>query len=99
MALATLAGQIELDPDITGPGLGGWYVGLAIGFLVVVVVVVIVASILALATRISQQAQTAIQGLEQVRINTAPLKGVDTTNTCGLAILKACQTARGALGG
>jgi DNA uptake protein ComE-like DNA-binding protein len=58
-----------------------------------------VASILALAARISQQAQTAIQGLEQVRINTASLAGVDQTNASGLAILKACQTARGALGG
>ncbi|MGH8901582.1 MAG: hypothetical protein ACRDYA_07835 [Egibacteraceae bacterium] len=96
MALTTLA---QIDPDITGPGLGGWYLGIAIGFLVVVVVVVIVASILALAARISEKAQTAIQGLEQVRINTTPLKGVDTTNACGLAILKACQTARGALGG
>lgn len=99
MALATLLAQGELDPDIVGPGLGGWYAGIAIAFLIVAVVVVIVASILGLAARISQQAQAAIQGLEQVRINTAPLAGVDKTNASGLAILKACQTARAALGG
>ncbi|MGH8884022.1 MAG: hypothetical protein ACRDYX_02365 [Egibacteraceae bacterium] len=89
-----LAQQIE-----GAPRLFGWYLGIAIAFLVIVVVVAIVSAILTLAARISQQAQTAIQGLEQVRINTAPLAGVDATNSCGLAILKACQTARGALGG
>jgi hypothetical protein len=89
-----LAQAIEGDPRLFG-----WYLGIGIAFLVVVVVVVIVAAILALAARISQQAQTAIEGLEKVRSNTASLSGVDKTNASGLAILKACQTARGALGG
>lgn len=94
MAVAIVVAQVEGAPSLTG-----WYVGIAIAFLVIVVVVAIVSAILTLAARISQQAQTAIQGLEQVRINTAPLAGVDKTNASGLAILKACQTARGALGG
>lgn len=94
MALVILATHVE-----GAAHLGGWYLGIAIAFLVIVVVVAIVAAILGLAARINQQAQTAIQGLEQVRINTAPLAGVDKTNASGLAILKACQTARGALGG
>jgi hypothetical protein len=89
-----LAQQIEGTPRLFG-----WYLGIALAFLVILVVVVIVSAILTLASRISQQAQTAIQGLEQVRANTAPLAGVDTTNAYGMAILKACQTARGALGG
>jgi hypothetical protein len=77
----------------------GWYVGLTIGFAIIVVVVAVVASILTLAGRISQQAPLATAGLNAVAENTSLIPAVHTVNASGLAILKACQTARGALGG
>jgi hypothetical protein len=77
----------------------GWYVGLSIAFAIVVVVVALVASILTLANRISQQAPLATAGLNAVAENTSLIPAVNTVNASGMAILKACQAARGALGG
>ena len=77
----------------------GWYVGLSIGFAIVVVVVALVASILTLANRISQQAPLATAGLNAVAENTSLIPAVNTVNASGMAILRACQAARRALGG
>jgi hypothetical protein len=77
----------------------GWYVGLSIAFAIIVVVVALVASILTLAQRISQQAPLATAGLNAVAENTSLIPAVNTVNASGMAILKACQAARGALGG
>ena len=77
----------------------GWYVGLSIAFAIIVVVVALVASILTLANRISQQAPLATAGLNAVAENTSLIPAVNTVNASGMAILKACQAARGALGG
>jgi hypothetical protein len=77
----------------------GWYVGLSIAFVLVVVVVALVASILTLAQRISDQAPLATAGLNAVAENTSLIPAVDTVNASGIAILKACQAARAALGG
>ena len=77
----------------------GWYVGLSLAFAVVVVVVALVASILTLANRISQQAPLATAGLTAVAENTSLIPAVNTVNASGMAILKACQAARRALGG
>ena len=77
----------------------GWYVGLTIAFAIIVVVVAIVASILTLANRISEQAPLATAGLNAVQENTSLIPAVPVVNESALAILKACQTARGALGG
>ena len=77
----------------------GWYVGLSVAFAIVVVVVAVVASILTLAQRISQQAPLATAGLDAVAENTALIPAVETVNQSGLAILRACQAARAALGG
>jgi len=77
----------------------GWYVGLSLAFAVVVVVVAMVASILTLANRISQQAPLATAGLTAVAENTSLIPAVNSVNASGMAILKACQAARGALGG
>jgi hypothetical protein len=74
-------------------------VGLSIAFAIVVVVVALVASILTLASRISQQAPLATAGLNAVAENTSLIPAVNTVNASGMAILKACQAARGALGG
>ncbi len=77
----------------------GWYLGLSIAFAIIVVVVAVVASILTLAQRISQQAPLATAGLEAVAENTSLIPAIPTVNASGLAILKACRAARGALGG
>jgi hypothetical protein len=77
----------------------GWYVGLSIGFAIIVVVVALVASILTLAQRISQQAPLATAGLNAVAENTSLIPAVETVNQSGMAILRACQAARAALGG
>ena len=77
----------------------GWYVGLSIAFAIIVVVVALVASILTLANRISQQAPLATAGLNAVAENTSLIPAVNTVNASGIAILKACQAARRALGG
>jgi hypothetical protein len=77
----------------------GWYLGLSIAFAVIVVVVAVVASIMTLAQRIAEQAPLATAGLNAVAENTSLIPAVDTVNASGLAILKACQAARAALGG
>jgi len=77
----------------------GWYLGLIIAFAVIVVVVAIVASILTLAARIAEQAPVATAGLNQVAENTSLIPAVEVVNNTTMAILKACKTARGALGG
>ena len=77
----------------------GWYVGLSIAFAIIVVVVAVVASILTLAERISRQAPLATAGLNAVAENTSLIPAVETVNQSGMAILKACQAARAALGG
>ncbi len=52
--------------------MGGWYVGLAIGALVVVIVVVAVSAILVLTARIAKQAELATQAFDEARVNTLP---------------------------
>jgi hypothetical protein len=84
---------------LVAESLFGWYVGLSIAFAVIVVVVAVVASILTLGQRISQQAPLATAGLEAVAENTSLIPAIPTVNASGLAILKACQAARAALGG
>jgi len=77
----------------------GWYLGLGIAFAIIVVVVAVVASILTLAQRIAQQAPLASAGLDAVAENTSLIPAIPTVNQSGLAILRACQAARAALGG
>ena len=48
----------------------GWYVGLALGVVVVLVAAAIVITIVLLANRIAGQARTAVQGVETVREQT-----------------------------
>ena len=84
---------------VLAESLYGWYVGLSIAFAIIVVVVALVASILTLANRIAEQAPLATVGLNAVAENTSLIPAVDTVNQSGLAILRACQAARAALGG
>jgi hypothetical protein len=84
---------------VLAESLFGWYVGLTIAFALIVVVVALVASILTLAGRIAAQAPVATAGLDAVAENTSLIPAVATVNASGIAILKACQAARAALGG
>lgn len=79
--------------------MGGWYVGLGIGALVVVIVVVVVSTILWLAARIARQAELVTAAFDLARVNTLPLWDVMKINDSGKAILRATRTARSALGG
>lgn len=81
-------------PDIAGPDLTQWYIGLAVGFAVIVVAVVLVGSILALAARIARQAESATRALEVARVNTLPLWDLQRVNDHLRAIHDGLRTAR-----
>lgn len=73
---------------------GGWTIGLVLGVIVVLVAAAIVITIVALAMRISTQAQTAVAGVEKVREQTDGLDGVDRINDSGIRILHAARALR-----
>jgi hypothetical protein len=81
------------------PDLGGWWLGLIIGFVVVVVVVVVVGTLLALTRHIGEQVKAAVGLLEAARLNTEPLIGLHRTNQTLLSIAGGAVAARKALGG
>jgi hypothetical protein len=72
----------------------GWYIGLALGAVVVVVAVVIVLTILALANRIAVQAETAKGAVGVVREQTDELGGIARINDSGVRILHAARALR-----
>lgn len=72
-----------------------WYIGFSLAFIVIVVVVIIVATILTLAARIADQANTADQGVDVVRAQTTSLSdGVDIVNDCAVRILHMARALR-----
>ncbi|MDQ3850131.1 MAG: hypothetical protein M3296_05910 [Actinomycetota bacterium] len=71
-----------------------WYVGLALGFAVVCVAAAIVAVILALASRIADQANAAAGGVDTVRAQTTNLPGIAQINDSGVRILHAARALR-----
>ncbi len=73
---------------------GGWTIGLVLGVVVVIVAAAIVITIVALATRISKQARGAVDGVEQVREQTAELSGVGQINDSGVRILHSARALR-----
>jgi hypothetical protein len=80
---------------IAADGYQDWYVGLALSFFVIVVVVIIVATILALAARIADKAQTAVGGVDIVRAQTTSLDGgVDRVNDSAVRILHMARVIR-----
>lgn len=81
------------------PGLGGWWVGTAIGVVVVLVVAAIAITLILLARRLNNQAELAIEALEAAELNTRPLWDVGTTNAEAMAILQGARMAREALEG
>lgn len=81
------------------PHLFGWYLGFAITFAIIVVIVVEVQAILMLARKIGTQAQSAIQGLEEIFVSTAPLHDLQTTVNHARAIVEGLLATRRGLGG
>jgi uncharacterized membrane protein len=72
----------------------GWTIGLVLGIVVVLVAAAIVINVLALAMRISRQADTAVDGVQQVRAQTEALSGVGRINDSGVRILHAARALR-----
>ena len=72
----------------------GWYVGMALGIVVILVAAVIVITIVLLARRIAGQASTAVAGVEQVRAQTSELAGVARINDSGVRILHSARALR-----
>lgn len=81
------------------PHLFGWYLGFAITFAIIVVIVVEVQAILMLARKIGTQAQSAIQGLEEIFVSTAPLHDLQKTVNHATAIVEGLLSTRKGLGG
>lgn len=76
-------------------GYADWYIGLALAFAVIVVVVVIVATILTLAAKIADQANTAVGGVDVVRAQTTSLDGgIDRVNDSAIRILQMARIIR-----
>jgi hypothetical protein len=72
----------------------GWYVGLALGVVVVLVAAAIVITIVALARRIAEQAKLAVTGVEKVRDQTTELAGIARINDSGIRILHSARALR-----
>ena len=72
----------------------GWYVGLALGIVVVLVAAAIVIAIVVLARRIAVQARTAVQGVDAVRAQTDALAGIARINDSGVRILHSARALR-----
>jgi len=72
----------------------GWYVGLALGLVVVFVAALIVIVIVTLAQHIAHQARTAVKGVDVVRAQTDELSGITRINDSGVRILHAARALR-----
>jgi hypothetical protein len=72
----------------------GWYVGMALGIVVILVAAAIVITIVLLARRIAAQAGTAVAGVEQVRAQTSELGGIARINDSGVRILHSARALR-----
>ena len=77
----------------------GWLVGYITATVVVLVVVALVVPILLLAHKIGGQAQRINAGLEGAVVNTAGLKGLNTTIAYATAIVAGLNRGRKKLGG
>jgi hypothetical protein len=72
----------------------GWTIGLVLGIVVIAVAAVIVITIVRLAQRIAEQAQTAVAGVQAVKDNTDALAGIDRINDSGVRILHSARALR-----
>jgi hypothetical protein len=80
-------------PTVIGASTG-WYIGLALGVVVVLVAAAIVITIVVLARRIDAQAEIAVGGVEKVRDQTTELAGIARINDSGVRILHAARALR-----
>jgi hypothetical protein len=72
----------------------GWWVGLALGVVVIAVAAAIVIAIVLLARRIASQARGAVEGVEVVRAQTDALDGIGRINDSGVRILHSARALR-----
>jgi hypothetical protein len=72
----------------------GWYVGLALGIVVILVAAAIVVTVVTLARRIADQARGAVEGVEVVRVQTDELAGIARINDSGVRILRSARALR-----
>jgi hypothetical protein len=72
----------------------GWYLGLALGIVVVLIAAAIVIAIVLLARRIAAQARTAVGGVDAVRAQTSELGGIERINDSGVRILHSARALR-----
>jgi hypothetical protein len=72
----------------------GWYLGLALGIVVILVAAAIVITIVALARRIAKQARVAVEGVDAVRAQTDALEGIARINDSGVRILHSARALR-----
>ena len=71
-----------------------WYIGLALGIVVVAVAAGIVITILVLAARIDRQAKTAVGAVETLKAHTDELGGIARVNDSGVRILHSARALR-----
>ena len=72
----------------------GWWIGLALGIVVILVAAAIVITIVLLARRIAAQARGAVEGVELVRAQTDELAGIARINDSGVRILHSARALR-----
>jgi hypothetical protein len=72
----------------------GWYVGIALGVVVILVAAAIVIAIVLLARRIAGQARAAVPALQTVREQTTKLSDIARINDSGVRILHSARALR-----
>ena len=72
----------------------GWWIGLALGIVVIAVAAMIVFTIVMLARRIAAQARGAVEGVEVMRAQTDELAGIARINDSGVRILHSTRALR-----
>ncbi len=72
----------------------GWYIGMALGIVVILIAAAIVITIVLLARRISEQARVAVPALEQVHAQTNELNNISRINDSGVRILHSARALR-----
>ena len=72
----------------------GWYVGMALGIVVILIAAAIVITIVLLARRIAGQARVAVPALETVREQTTELNNISRINDSGVRILHSARALR-----
>jgi K+-transporting ATPase A subunit len=85
--------------SVGGVSTTGWWVGYALGFLVLLVVLMLVIPILLMARAIGKQATTINDSLTQAVNHTAPLAALSTTIEHATIIIAGLKRGRERLGG